>query len=124
MDVSMLRLLFRDGTIYYAIVCVIHLFNLLFILLAPWQFRTLSGSFTQAISTVLVCRIVLNLRKQSSPPSSTYPWTSDDLPLSADAFETSRPRHAIFTSTITGIVTFFEPPTWDPSYGIELEDMR
>ncbi|KAF8572556.1 hypothetical protein K439DRAFT_1270680, partial [Ramaria rubella] len=64
---SMLRLLLRDGTLYYASVCIIHMVNLFLILMAPPDLKPIGGRHVP-FTTLLVCRIVLNLRKQSSQP--------------------------------------------------------
>ncbi|KAF8578370.1 hypothetical protein K439DRAFT_1663774 [Ramaria rubella] len=121
-SIPMLRLLMRDGAFYYAAVFVAHMFTLLMILACtPARLRSPSLtryflSFTQAISTILACRSVLNLRKQ--PSRSLLRHLSNDHSSTVEVPETSRMGRAIFTSIAAGVVTFFDAPnrTWTSSH--------
>ncbi|KAF8588814.1 hypothetical protein K439DRAFT_560139 [Ramaria rubella] len=128
----MLRLLFRDGTLYYSVVFLLHFINLLLIVQGPTQLRTFAASFTQTFSTILVCRIVLNLRKQASQSFLGHLHSSDNHPsATADTPETTRTGQAVFTSIAAAVLTFFEPSaSWltsesgaDAGYNLELENM-
>ncbi|KAF8574407.1 hypothetical protein K439DRAFT_855589 [Ramaria rubella] len=112
----MLRLLLRDGTLYYASVCIIHMVNLFLILTAPPDLKPIGGSFAQAFTTLLVCRIVLNLRKQSSQPF--HPSTTEyDSSSDPDA----RPGEFL-TSVLAGFATIFMPLQWTtPQPAVNLE---
>ncbi|KAF8588161.1 hypothetical protein K439DRAFT_1658657 [Ramaria rubella] len=129
-SIPILRLLFRDGMIYYGVVSLINVFNLLLILVAPLQFNTVGSSFTQAFATIFACKIVLNLRKESSRSFLINPGTSDNLSSISETPKTNGTRRAVFSSVVAGILTFFEPQTTPPSGSkdgyrddLELEDV-
>ncbi|KAF8582934.1 hypothetical protein K439DRAFT_1617857 [Ramaria rubella] len=68
-DGSLFNLLVRDGILYFAIICVTHVVNFFFFLLAPVPLKPFGGSITRALTSLLVCRIVLNLRECSGQVS-------------------------------------------------------
>ncbi|KAJ7590052.1 hypothetical protein C8J56DRAFT_1163751 [Mycena floridula] len=51
-----LRLLFRDGLIYYSCILIAAVLNILTILIAPWELHLFSTNMSQALSTVACSR--------------------------------------------------------------------
>ncbi|KAF8582980.1 hypothetical protein K439DRAFT_116198 [Ramaria rubella] len=76
-SISPFTVIMRDGTLYFAVVCVLNAMNLFLFLLAPVPLKPLGGSISRALTTLLVCRIVLNLRKHNHQPDvETRPMSS------------------------------------------------
>ncbi|KAF8501275.1 hypothetical protein JB92DRAFT_2976714 [Gautieria morchelliformis] len=73
---GLINVYLRDGAVYYVGVCGIHLLNFLITFLASPGLKTLGSTYSQSVSSVLVCRLVLSLRKESKRRSG--PKTSSN----------------------------------------------
>ncbi|OCH89167.1 hypothetical protein OBBRIDRAFT_794523 [Obba rivulosa] len=81
-DVSLFRILLRDGAAYYGVMVVMNMVNILTIL--PEQ-RGMVTTLTNVISSILMTRLMLNLRdsdRRAMPgATSTYTRTDNDIEL-------------------------------------------
>ncbi|KJA19154.1 hypothetical protein HYPSUDRAFT_204885 [Hypholoma sublateritium FD-334 SS-4] len=59
---SLIDLILRDGVIYFAVIFVADLVNVLTFLLAPPDLQAVNASLTIAIGPLMVSRLILNLR--------------------------------------------------------------
>ncbi|KAI0264361.1 hypothetical protein BC834DRAFT_882646, partial [Gloeopeniophorella convolvens] len=74
-SVRLLGIIFRNGTIYYSILSLANLYNVLNLRFAPPALRTSSTAITNVLSTVLISRVILNLRSESmTPPPLHLTW--------------------------------------------------
>lgn len=64
-NVKLLKLLIRDGSIYFIIMIAANLFNVLTFLLGGCETRGIGTTFTNAISSIMMSRLALNLRDPS-----------------------------------------------------------
>jgi len=62
---SLINVLFRDGAIYFGVIAVSNLTNILTFLLGTAFTRGILTMFTNSISSVMISRLVLNLRHPS-----------------------------------------------------------
>ncbi|KAF9255617.1 hypothetical protein L218DRAFT_1008394 [Marasmius fiardii PR-910] len=86
--IPLMTLVFRDGTLYFAIIFVVNLTNLFLIALAPPDLRMLNAAFTSMISTILVARYAssaLNLVKPLLNDISAHPGSIQRLMLNLRA---------------------------------------
>jgi len=73
---------------YYIAVSCGHVLNVLMITLAPAELKLTGESFSQAMATLLVCRLVINLRKrncrvqQAGGDDDGVAWARTDVPSS------------------------------------------
>ncbi|KAI0284809.1 hypothetical protein BC826DRAFT_142784 [Russula brevipes] len=63
--VRLLNVIIRNGTIYYTVLSFTNLTNILVLRFAPPPLRTTSTGFTNALSSTLISRVILNLRAAS-----------------------------------------------------------
>ncbi|KIJ54761.1 hypothetical protein M422DRAFT_775007 [Sphaerobolus stellatus SS14] len=118
---ELLRLYEQDGMVYYFVACLTHFFNFIFILAVPnpektvlarfsafililhlLAILTVSNSFSQTFATLLVCRLVLRLRKKAEMQGRHVKRTRTD-----STQETSPGRNGgLFTSVV--LDTFFD----------------
>ncbi|EMD36245.1 hypothetical protein CERSUDRAFT_95589 [Gelatoporia subvermispora B] len=61
-DASIFRIFLRDGLLYYATMVVVNIVNILTILLPPPEQKGLLTTFGNVVSSVLMTRLMLNLR--------------------------------------------------------------
>ncbi|KAJ7624786.1 hypothetical protein FB45DRAFT_924211 [Roridomyces roridus] len=59
---DMLNVLIRDGAIYFAMIVLCNLGNILTFVLSPPYVRGMPTSFTNAVSSIMISRLMLNLR--------------------------------------------------------------
>ncbi|KAF8585736.1 hypothetical protein K439DRAFT_1632417 [Ramaria rubella] len=63
-SMAVVKIYLIDGILYYFVVCLAHLLNLLLTVFAPDGFKNIAGSFSQTLTTLVVCRLVISLRKE------------------------------------------------------------
>ncbi|KAI0260278.1 hypothetical protein BC834DRAFT_1044681 [Gloeopeniophorella convolvens] len=65
-NVPLIRVLVRDGSLYFFVLFFVNLANILTLLLAPTLLKDSATAFTNVFSTTLVSRLMLNLRSDSA----------------------------------------------------------
>ncbi|KAI0264626.1 hypothetical protein BC834DRAFT_970579 [Gloeopeniophorella convolvens] len=65
--VPLLTVLVRDGTMYFVVLSLLNLTNVLTLLLAPPLMKDSATTLTNVFSTVLMSRLMINLRTKSEP---------------------------------------------------------
>jgi len=89
----------RDGTIYFLIICIANLLNILIYFLAEVDLKPIGASFSQLATSVMISRLVLNLRSGKDNPE---PYGS-------------APAMKFMTRTIGNLgeemTTFLDPPS-------------
>jgi len=69
-NIRTLQKFVRDGTVYFFVICMANLLNVLVYFLSPASdLRTLGASFSQIITSVVISRMVLNLRSETAAAS-------------------------------------------------------
>ncbi|KIM42726.1 hypothetical protein M413DRAFT_122450 [Hebeloma cylindrosporum] len=63
----------RDGALYFLVIFLANLMNILVYFLSPVDLRALGASFSQMITSVMISRLVLNLRSLSTEYHSSPP---------------------------------------------------
>lgn len=75
-DRALINVLLRDGAMYFLIICLANLANILTLVLGGPIIRGMGTSFTNVISVVMISRLMLNLRSPSltrrKPLSGTF----------------------------------------------------
>ncbi|KAM6504030.1 hypothetical protein JOM56_000973 [Amanita muscaria] len=71
-SVTLLRIIVRDGTLYYTVIFVVNLINVFLLALAPPDISAINAPFASMITTVLVSRLVLNLREAAAKKHIFY----------------------------------------------------
>lgn len=61
--IPLAELVIRDGTLYFLVIFVVNLVNVLLLQLAPADLGAINAPFASMITTVLVARLMLNLRE-------------------------------------------------------------
>ncbi|KIJ54762.1 hypothetical protein M422DRAFT_41998 [Sphaerobolus stellatus SS14] len=107
---KLLKLYMKDGVLFYAVVCCAHLTNVLFIILAPDSLKPAPGNYSQSITSILVCRLVLRLRKAGE---------KQKLRKQNATTSTAEP---VFSNTSQNIASFFNAPLENHSHVHTLED--
>jgi len=64
-DRTLIKLLLRDGSTYFLVLCLANLLNILGLVFGGPFFRGVGGTFTNALSVVMMSRLMLNLRSPS-----------------------------------------------------------
>jgi len=67
---TLLNLILRDGVIYFGVIFVVNLGNVLTFLLATADISAINASFSTLITSVMVSRLILNLRGAGQPENS------------------------------------------------------
>jgi len=62
MEPSLLRVIMRDGILYYIVICGVNLLNVLIYMSGPEDLKAIGATFSHVMSTVMVCRLVMNLQ--------------------------------------------------------------
>ncbi|KAJ4478013.1 hypothetical protein C8R41DRAFT_292746 [Lentinula lateritia] len=62
---TLLSVLMRDGTIYFGVMAISIIGNILTFLLGSSQTRGMATTFTNAISSIMISRLMFNLRDPS-----------------------------------------------------------
>ncbi|KIM64919.1 hypothetical protein SCLCIDRAFT_601509 [Scleroderma citrinum Foug A] len=75
---SVTDILLRDGALYFAVMCGVNVANITVLLVATNSIKSFLGPFTNIISSVMISRLMLNLRD----PSITVSKTTSFPPLS------------------------------------------
>ncbi|TFK82398.1 hypothetical protein K466DRAFT_603726 [Polyporus arcularius HHB13444] len=75
---SVFTLMLRDGTLYFGVLFVCHLGNILTCLLAQPAYRGITVTTTNVIATSLIARLMLNIR-DSEFSGRQYRWPSDGM---------------------------------------------
>ncbi|EPQ53530.1 hypothetical protein GLOTRDRAFT_130873 [Gloeophyllum trabeum ATCC 11539] len=68
--VSLVRVLLRDGAIYFTVMAAANLANILTFYLADDALRGVLSTFASSISVVMASRLMLNLYQAAEPPES------------------------------------------------------
>ncbi|ESK87062.1 hypothetical protein Moror_11943 [Moniliophthora roreri MCA 2997] len=90
---SLLTILLRDGTVYFAVMICVSLGNILTFFLGQGQIRGAPTTLTNVISSVMISRLMLNLRDPkilTATPNSTTIQYSGMMSTLAPTFNTSR----------------------------------
>lgn len=88
-------ILLRDGTLYFAVMCGANIANIAMLLVAMNPLQSLLGPFTNIISSLMISRLMLNLRD----PSITVTTTTSFPPLSHASMFTTPARDTGGVST-------------------------
>ncbi|PPQ84471.1 hypothetical protein CVT24_012144 [Panaeolus cyanescens] len=85
----------RDGALYFAVIFLANLMNTLIFFLSPTDLKAVGATFSQLITSVMVSRLVLNLR-------STDPSERDATGLSSysSGFQARRRDESFMTRTL------------------------
>jgi len=75
--VNILDILFRDGVIYFGVIMASNLANILTFMLGGTFTRGVATTFTNIISSVMISRLVLNLRHPSLRRRASFTSTTD-----------------------------------------------
>ncbi|KAJ7262027.1 hypothetical protein C8J57DRAFT_461504 [Mycena rebaudengoi] len=76
---SIIGFMFRDGAMYFAVLAVVNLANILMFYIGdPWTASSLSW-FTSTISVTLICRLMLNLHEAADVGIFTENSTTSSL---------------------------------------------
>ncbi|KAI0094105.1 hypothetical protein BDY19DRAFT_989608 [Irpex rosettiformis] len=86
---SILQVLLRDGVVYFAVIFVSNLVTVLIYVLAIPDLKVINASFSTLITTLMVSRLMLNLRLQLVPSSD-----SSESVTTAPYYETPRSRRS------------------------------
>ncbi|KAI0040038.1 hypothetical protein FA95DRAFT_1612116 [Auriscalpium vulgare] len=88
---QLLHVLVRDGTVYFTVLFLVNLWNILMLLHAPPLLKDSTTTLTNVMSSTLISRVMLNLRatpaarRTSGPSTTTYP--SDVGPALTTTFD-------------------------------------
>ncbi|KAG9127782.1 hypothetical protein FRC07_009370 [Ceratobasidium sp. 392] len=99
----LVRIILRDGLLYFAAILTANLTNCLMVYLAPPGLKVIAASFCQCITSVMVSRLQLNLRSDAT--------VSPEIPESLDV--DSSPKKKRFdlnggSSTLSSLSYFFQ----------------
>jgi len=61
---SIMDVLLRDGVIYFAVIFVANLVNVVTFMTASQSIQQINAPFSEMITTVMICRLILNLRSE------------------------------------------------------------
>ncbi|KAI0695282.1 hypothetical protein C8T65DRAFT_744073 [Cerioporus squamosus] len=81
---SIFTLMLRDGTLYFGVLFVCHLGNILTCLVAQPAYRGITVTTTNVIATSLIARLMLNIRDPEFD-GRQYRWPSDGTAFSHEA---------------------------------------
>ncbi|GLB38920.1 hypothetical protein LshimejAT787_0600820 [Lyophyllum shimeji] len=65
---NLLNLILRDGVMYFGVIFVANLLTVLMFLLAPPDIKAMNASFSTLITSLMVSRLILNLRGAADRP--------------------------------------------------------
>jgi hypothetical protein len=89
-----LRIIIRDGTVYFLVIFAANLMNCLIYLLAVEDLKAAGASFSQIMTSILITRLQLNLRRDGSGGFTIS--GSGRIPLAAPHFKSSQPENTTF----------------------------
>jgi len=58
----LIQVLLRDGIMYYVVICTINVLNVINTFAGPKTIRQFGVNFSVALSTIMACRLILNLQ--------------------------------------------------------------
>lgn len=100
---SLIQNLIRDGAFYFAVIFSMNLTWVFMIMYAPTGLRAIASVPSACVTTVMICRITLNLRTTVYGPIQVFERTHNSIPLSE--LKSPRgprtPRFAQFDPTAT-----------------------
>ncbi|KAF8206695.1 hypothetical protein K438DRAFT_1816308 [Mycena galopus ATCC 62051] len=70
-EVSLWRVIVRDGAMYFAIICLANLANILIYYLGDMYTAASLSAFTASISVTMICRLMLNLYEAAARPDGS-----------------------------------------------------
>ncbi|KAF9029594.1 hypothetical protein BJ165DRAFT_1317844, partial [Panaeolus papilionaceus] len=59
---AMMQMFIRDGVVYFFVIFTANIVNCLIYFIAPDELRTIGASFSQILTSVMISRLILNLR--------------------------------------------------------------
>ncbi|KAL5505080.1 hypothetical protein ACEPAH_7743 [Sanghuangporus vaninii] len=76
---SILTVLLRDGIMYFLVIFVANTVNVITYIVAPVDLRFANAPFTNVITTLMICRLMLNLQQRgdASAPNDVSSFTLD-----------------------------------------------
>ncbi|KIJ47907.1 hypothetical protein M422DRAFT_28703, partial [Sphaerobolus stellatus SS14] len=86
MKIGILTGFWSSGCFYFAIVCIMHMLNLFMFVCAVQDLKPILTGMSRSISTVMACRIVLQLRKQAEKENAICAYTRTPALTSINAF--------------------------------------
>ncbi|KAI0260293.1 hypothetical protein BC834DRAFT_973552 [Gloeopeniophorella convolvens] len=92
-----LDVIVRDGAMYFSALCFVNLANILTLRFAPPLLRNSAGTLTNVLSSVLVSRLLLNLRAENA---TAIGFSSGEDMQSSLAWEAAFPVAGAPTSTL------------------------
>ncbi|KAF8526917.1 hypothetical protein BU17DRAFT_61894 [Hysterangium stoloniferum] len=111
---SLLRVLIRDGMLYYLCIFGANLLNVLLFLAATEDLKAIGASFSQVLTSIMVSRLVLNLRNfRPEYEVASGRYQAHAHPRSTDTQGTSRIDNVL---GILGEEADTDPPTSSVSY--------
>ncbi|KAF8638973.1 hypothetical protein AX17_001805 [Amanita inopinata Kibby_2008] len=94
--ITMLDIIIRDGVLYFGVIFVANLVTVLIFVLAPPDIKAVNASFSTLITSLMVSRLILNLRGVGQPTQQEIQdkyhgviYTIDDEPTADDDFDTT-----------------------------------
>ncbi|KAF9259724.1 hypothetical protein L218DRAFT_947356 [Marasmius fiardii PR-910] len=125
--IPLITLIIRDGTLYFAVIFVVNLTNVFMMALAPPGLGVINAPFASMIRTILMSRLMINLRVAADAQLSPHPSSSDGRgqPIfSPHATQTLSQFHAVGGSSTTAFyrrigADEFVVPLPDRMFGLE-----
>ncbi|KAG7096219.1 hypothetical protein E1B28_003671 [Marasmius oreades] len=71
-SIPLKTLIIRDGTLYFAVIFVVNLTNVLLLTLAPLDLSAINAPFASMITAILVARLMLHLRAAADTQKVSY----------------------------------------------------
>ncbi|KAF8164784.1 hypothetical protein B0H34DRAFT_212451 [Crassisporium funariophilum] len=97
-----LELFLRDGIMYFFVIFMANLGNTLIYYLSPDDTKAVGAAFSQAITAVMVSRLVLNLRPFTAGANTTIGERTSGLSSSFIGGNHQPPDHSFMTRSIIG----------------------
>ncbi|KAI0065299.1 hypothetical protein BV25DRAFT_1913898 [Artomyces pyxidatus] len=99
---KLLKVLVRDGALYFTVLFLANLGNILMLLHAPPVLKDSSTTLTNVLSSTLVSRVMLNLRSTSSSPIVT-PTRTTSVSYESLRARSSAPLTTMFDISLAGV---------------------
>jgi len=103
-----LDLFLRDGAMYFFIIFGANLLNTLIYFLAPGDLKAVGASFSQLITSVMISRLVLNLRSLSESTATDTSLRGRDIYFRQPHFRKQSEENALLTMTIGNLGEDFQ----------------
>jgi len=98
--IPLITIMLRDGIVYFAVIFAANVVTVTLFLALPTDLKVVNASFSTLITSLMVSRLILNLRSQALRPSATtsYPSHASLRPLT----DRSSLSHAYISPAIIG----------------------